>query len=142
MMKKRLLATLTAGFILVTAAWASAAPGMGTGMGPGGGHPCLFNSAAWTDEQKADFQKDMLEHREKMLELKKEFLNQEVEKGLITREQADQHLKFMQERLEWEKAHPGEMRKGPHHRGMMPGGPHGGQPCPPPCAPAAENPNP
>ena len=129
MMKKRWIATLAAGVILVSAAWVSAAPmgPMGGGPGAGGERPCLFNNATWTDAQKAEFQQDMAAHHEKMLALKKDFLNQEVAKGLISREQADQHLQFMQDRMEWMKAHPGEMGK--HYRGMMNGAGRWNMPC-------------
>ena len=83
----------------------------------------MMDSVNWTAEQRAQFQQDMQKHHEKMLELHKNFINEEVAKGLISQDWADQHLKRMQERMDWQKAHPGE-HPGAHHRGMTPDGPH------------------
>ncbi|WP_346355003.1 hypothetical protein [Azotosporobacter soli] len=122
MVKKSLLAALAAGTILATAAIGFASPPMGRDMGPGPGgeRPCMIDSANWTAAQKAEFQQDMLQQQEKMMELQKTFLNQEVAKGLVSRDWADQQIKCMQERLDWQKAHPGEAEPRP---GMKPGAP-------------------
>ncbi len=119
MVKKSLLAALAAGTMLATAAIGFAAPlGRDMGPGPGGERPSMIDSANWTAAQKAEFQQDMLQQQEKMLELQKTFLNQEVAKGLVSRDWADQQIQCMQERLTWQKAHPGEAEPRP---GMKPG---------------------
>ena len=125
MIKKRLIATLATGAILASAALVSASPaetGAGAGPGPRMERPCMMDSVNWTAEQRAQFQQDMQKHHEKMMELQKEFIKEEVAKGLISQDWADQHLKRMQERMDWQKAHPGE-HPGAHHRGMTPDGP-------------------
>nr|WP_320146982.1 DUF2680 domain-containing protein [uncultured Anaeromusa sp.] len=125
MIKKRLIATLATGAILASAALVSASP-MESNMGPGSGprmeRPCMMDSVNWTAEQRAQFQQDMQKHHEKMMELQKEFINEEVAKGLISKDWADQHLKRMQERMDWQKAHPGE-HPSFQHRSMNPDGP-------------------
>ena len=125
MIKKRLIATLATGAILASAAFVSASPAdpnMGPNPGPRMERPCMMDSVNWTAEQRAQFQQDMQKHHEKMLELHKDFISQEVAKGLISQDWADQHFKHMQERLDWQKAHPGE-RPGFQHRGMTPDSP-------------------
>ena len=82
----------------------------------------MMDSVNWSAEQRAQFQQDMQKHHEKMMELQKEFIKEEVAKGLISQDWADQHLKRMQERMDWQKAHPGE-HPGFQHRGMTPDGP-------------------
>ena len=125
MIKKRLIATLATGAILASAALVSASPAEpvpGTGPGPRMERPCMMDSVNWTAEQRAQFQQDMQKHHEKMMELQKEFIKEEVAKGLISQDWADQHFKHMQERQDWQKAHPGE-RPGFQQRAMNPDGP-------------------
>lgn len=111
-MKKIAIFAVAALLIVSFAVVAAAAPfgpgaGRGHGMGQGMGPGAIFQGADLTEAQKADWSAHMEKmqelrkaHHQQSLELKKEFLKQQVAKGSITQEQADSHIKMMTDRFE------------------------------------------
>lgn len=96
-MKKSMAFVLIGLLAISVAAVAWASPkGLGFmgGHGPGMGGP--MNPAAMTDEQKTDWKA----YHDKMVDAKKEFLQQQVARGTITQDQADLQIKWMQYRFE------------------------------------------
>lgn len=85
--------------------------------------PFAWNQANLTDAQKqelAPVYSQMTELRKQMFELQKQAIQKQVSFGNLTREQADQRITWMQQRIEPGFVGPGMMGGGP---GMKRGGP-------------------
>ena len=130
-MKKSVVVTLVSLLVLAIAVSVSAA----TNTSPSGKfQPFACGAATLTDAQKqelAPFFNQMNDLRKQMLENRKQVIQKQVSFGVLTQEQADQHIAFMQQRME-NGPGSGMMGKGPgwgKGQGMMRGGP-GSASCP------------
>lgn len=88
--------------------------------------PFACNQANLTDAQKEELTpllNQMNDLHKQMFEVQKQMVQKQVEFGNLTQEQADQHIGWMQERME-NGFGPGMRGKGPGGPGMMRGG-HG-----------------